>query len=108
MKLLEKKIGNDIVTNKKTFLLIKALEKANGDDLNYLKEIFSKPTENEEIKIKKVKSIFVKFEIDKIAKNKMEEYYNKALKNLDNIKNSIPNKKHLLYDFAEYVLKRKK
>lgn len=107
-KTFGKKIGNDIVTNKKTFLLIKALEKTNGDDLNYLKKVFSKPTEDEEVKIKKVKSIFVKYEIDKIAKNKIEEYYNKALKNIDNIKNSIPDKKHLLYDFAEYILRRKK
>jgi len=105
-KTFGKKIGNDIITNKKTFLLIKALEKANGDDLNYLKEIFSKPTENEEDKINKVKNIFKKLDIDKIAKNSMEEYYNKAIKNIDNIESSIPEKKHLLYDFAEYILKR--
>ncbi len=103
-----KKIGNDIVTNKKTFLLINALEKAKGEQLEYLKGVFSKATQNQEEKIERVKNIFKDLEIDQMSLKKIEEYYKKALKNLDNIKKAREEKKHLLYDFAEYILKRKK
>lgn len=103
-----KKIGNDIVTNKKTFLLINAFEQSKGEQLKYLKEIFSSETTDEELKIKKVKAIFENLGIDKITREKIDTYYNNALKNIDEIKNISSEKKEILFNFAEYILKRKK
>ncbi len=103
-----KKIGNDIVSNKKTFLLITALNKAEGMMKKRLEEFFSKPVTDTITKIKEVKKIFTDLKIPEIAKNQINYYFKKANENLDKIENANPAKKQTLYDFAEYVLKRKK
>lgn len=103
-----KKIGNDIVTNKKTFLLINALEKAENQQLERLKQLFSTEIFDEQAKIDEVKQIFVDLKISGIAENKISDYYQKAIKNLDEIESANPDKVQLLYDFAEYIIKRKK
>ena len=73
-----KKIGNDIITNKKTYLLIKAFELAKGADYKELyNQIFTKNRPSEE-KIKSVISIYNKLGIKKIVQNKIVEYFNEA------------------------------
>ena len=103
-----KKIGNDIITNKKTFLLINALKKAGNQQKERLNQLFSLENLDEQSKIEVVKQIFIDLKIPEIAKSKISEYYKKAIQNLDNIKFPNPQKRQYLYDFAEYIIKRKK
>ncbi len=100
-----KKIGNDIVTNKKTFLLINALSLADANTKQWIEQIFSRTDFDEQKKIAEVQEIYRKLKIPEISLSNINEYYQKAIKNLDDIKTG---NKQILYDFAEYILKRKK
>jgi geranylgeranyl diphosphate synthase, type II len=77
-----KKSGGDIVSNKKTWLYIKALEQANGQQRQLLLDAYaSKPTGPEE-KIRQVKDVFLDLNIDKLALAEMDRYYDKAFEAL--------------------------
>jgi len=103
-----KKIGNDIVTNKKTYLLINALQLAKNEDLENLKFYFSNSTIDEDQKVREVKQIFENLGIKKITQKEIENYYQKSLTYLDKINSDKCEKISLLYDFAQFILARKK
>ena len=103
-----KKIGNDIVTNKKTFLIIKALELADENTRKRLTELYTTPQTDEGVKIQEVTEIFKSLNIDKIALQTAEKYYSEALIFLDKIQDIPDTKKRVLLEFAEFILKRKK
>ena len=78
-----KKIGGDILLNKKTYLIIKLLEQADTyDKKNILKMMNSNDDEN---KIKFITSMMIKYEIDKISKDKMDSFFNDGIEILNNI-----------------------
>ncbi len=78
-----KQIGGDIISNKKTYLLIKAKELANGQvktDLDYwLGQKQFDPTE----KINAVIDIYNKLGIKELSEQKMNHYFDKGLALLD-------------------------
>lgn len=80
-----KNIGGDILANKKTYLLIKAKELADTDQLKILNHYYSSEDFNEKEKIEVVKKLFLELGIDKITIEKVHEYSNKALKILSEI-----------------------
>ncbi|RLD63268.1 MAG: polyprenyl synthetase family protein [Bacteroidetes bacterium] len=91
-----KKTGNDILTNKKTYLLIKAFELAKGSDYKELyNKIFvdNKPSEE---KFDKVVEIYNKLEIKKVAENKIAEYFDKAFKLINELSVSSERKNELM------------
>lgn len=100
-----KKVGGDIASNKKTFLLIKAFEKANDKEKKNLKELLS--SKNEAEKIKQVTELYKKLDIKKTTEEEIEHYFNKALKNLSSV-NADLMKKRLLKDFANQLMNRDK
>ena len=78
-----KKIGGDILLNKKTYLIIKLLEKADTyDKKNILKMMSSNDDEN---KIKFITKRMTKYKIDKISKDKMDCFFNDGIEILNNI-----------------------
>ena len=78
-----KKIGGDILLNKKTYLIIKLLEKADTyDKKNILKMMSSNDDEN---KIKFITNRMTKYRIDKISKDKMDCFFNDGIEILNNI-----------------------
>ena len=78
-----KKIGGDILLNKKTYLIIKLLEKADTyDKKNILKMMSSNDDEN---KIKFITNRMTKYKIDKISKDKMDCFFNDGIEILNNI-----------------------
>ena len=93
-----KAIGNDIASNKKTFLLISALNSAKGEIKEQLvKALNNQYDKNEKIKV--VTEIYKKLEVDKLSKQKMKDYLDKAFSILDKI--SVENdRKQELKDFA--------
>ena len=62
---------------KKTYLLIKAIEEMGANKSTLLFTLNDKSLDEEQ-KIKTVKSIFIKYKTDQMARIKMEEYARKA------------------------------
>ncbi len=82
-KIFGKEIGKDIISNKKTYLLIKALEISNKIQLAELNKWLSAKNFDNNEKISKVKTLFEELHIDILAKQKINEYFSIAMKYLD-------------------------
>jgi geranylgeranyl diphosphate synthase type II len=83
-----KQVGGDILSNKKTFLLLTALanaDKETSNELNYLLNLQIDATNSASEKVKAVTIIYNKLTVKEIALAKMNELYNEALKHLDAI-----------------------
>lgn len=100
-----KQVGGDIIANKKTFLLIKALEAANGLDEEELSYWLSEENANTEEKVNAVTAIYNRLGMRQIAEDEMNRFAEKALQTLENI-DADQDKKHLLRSFAEQLLVR--
>ncbi len=99
-----KKIGGDILQNKNTYLLVHALEKADESTRNEIIRLFTE--QNENAKLSRMMAIFDQLDVKKVAFEKMQFYYQKALDSLDNL--SIePGKLEQLKAFARSVYERK-
>lgn len=97
-----KKVGGDITQNKKTFLLLHALEVA---DANTREEIEQLLSTNKEDKVEKMLSIYKQCGIDVWANALKDTYYKKAMQHLEAIAVISSRKKHLK-DLAEYLIVR--
>ena len=91
-----KKVGGDIVQNKKTILILKALEKANEDQKSQLMEWMSGKTEDENAKIMAVKKLMDELTIRQDTELLMDVYYDEAFAALHNISCSSEVKKPLV------------
>lgn len=80
-----KKTGNDIVSNKKTYLLVRALETAGGEKLRQLRKLIETTDGNAEEKITAVRNIFDDLEIRLEAENLAYDYFNRAFRALDQV-----------------------
>jgi geranylgeranyl diphosphate synthase type II len=81
-----KEIGGDIVTNKKTFLYLKAFELAKGDDLVRLTNNFLDKEVDNGTKVERIKEIYTSLEVDRLTHELVESYLGKALASLDELK----------------------
>jgi geranylgeranyl diphosphate synthase type II len=87
--------GGDIVSNKKTFLLVKALEIATGlQHKKLLKEIQKKEADPEQ-KIKTVMEIFDSLNIKSITEEIANEYITKSLDHLEKAETACERKREL-------------
>lgn len=100
-----KKIGGDILCNKKTYLLIKALERSDAAQRNELLEWLQKENCNPEEKIKAVTDLYNTVGIKAVCENKMREYYAKGIEALNRVMVPVE-KKQGLKSFAEILLYR--
>jgi geranylgeranyl diphosphate synthase type II len=100
-----KAIGGDIVANKKTFLLLNALQLASGslreDLINWIN---AKDFDAHE-KIESVKNIYNSLKVDALAKEKMNFYFNNAITALDKV-NGRESMKEELRKFAVKLIER--
>ncbi len=99
--------GGDIVSNKKTYLYLKAFELASGDDLEKLTELFSSKTVDAKEKVINVKEIYESLKIQQVTEAKIEFYYQRAKTCLDEIKLS-QEKKAELVKYAESLKRRER
>ncbi len=104
-QVFKKKLCADIVDNKKTFLLIKVLEKCEGKDKEELTKWISSKDFNPDEKIEAVKKIYNKVNILETANNKINELFAEAITSLDDV-HVTEDKKAALYEFANKLLKR--
>ncbi len=75
-KVFGKISGGDIIANKKTFLLVKALEIASPEQLKKLHELFSHDNIEPETKVREVIEIYDQLNIKSITENLANEYIN--------------------------------
>ena len=101
--LVGKKVGGDILANKKTYLLLKALEDANESQNITLKSWLSK--EGGADKVEAITAIFEALSVKEKADEVMDGYYQKSLEALDAIQIDAAKKKYL-YDFARGLMSR--
>lgn len=82
-KMFGKKTGSDIVSNKKTYLLVKALELAGGETLRNLRMHLEMKEFDPEKKVEAVKAIYDELQIQLNSENLAYEYINRAFESLD-------------------------
>ena len=97
-----KQVGGDIISNKKTFMMLKALE---IDSSGELQGRVSEKVFDPEEKVESVKALYKKLHVDILAFDLMNEYYTKAIDNLHQIE-SLEGAKNKIIRFAEDLMKR--
>lgn len=100
-----KKTGGDIITNKKTFLYLKAFELAKEDDLKILQSNFVCNHSDNKLKVKLIKEVYENLNIANYTQIEIGRYYSLALEYLAKIKIPKNNLKDL-NDLAERLIKR--
>lgn len=100
-----KKVGGDIVQNKKTFLVLKALELGNEEQCYKLSNLMNIDTEDESAKIEAVKSIFNELQIREAAEQLMESYLAKAFAHLKAV-SVVEEKKKVLVKLSNELMGR--
>ena len=100
-----KKTGGDILTNKKTFLYLKAFELAEGKTRESLKDYFQIDLIDSDEKIIGVKQIYKQLNVDIATNKEIDIYYNHALDYLAKV--NVPKEKKLeLLKFADQLKER--
>ena len=100
-----KQVGGDIISNKKTYLLIKALELAKGSTADELAHILASKQFINEDKVKAVTAIYDSLNVRQQADAEMQTYADKAFEALDAI--NLPEEhKQYLRDFADGLMVR--
>ncbi len=100
-----KKVGGDILENKKTFLSIKALEIGSKADKVKFKTLYEDSTFNGEKKIVAVKAMFNALAIPTMAEVEINNYYQSALLHLGKVRCDIF-RKGLLKKFVSELMQR--
>jgi geranylgeranyl diphosphate synthase type II len=91
-----KKIGGDILSNKKTYMLIQALRRATPDQLAELKKWLSAVDFDPDEKIKAVTALFDAIDVRSLCEDRISHYTLLAETNLDMVKVSEAKKRPLL------------
>lgn len=101
----QKKLGGDIVDNKKTFMLINALQRAQGEQKEELERWIASTTCDPEQKIAAVTHIYNILGIGQLAQQKIEELFTLSLQSLAQVQ--VPEeKKAALRAFANQLMGR--
>ncbi|MFT4800914.1 MAG: geranylgeranyl diphosphate synthase type II [Flavobacteriaceae bacterium] len=101
-----KQVGGDIITNKKTFLYLKTLEKSNDSDTEVLKQLFSSYPKDPTEKIEQVKELYVKSGAAKESLQEIENYTHNANSIIGQLSISDKNKT-VLKSFSDQLMNRK-
>jgi geranylgeranyl diphosphate synthase type II len=97
-----KQIGGDILSNKKTFLLIKTLEVASGAQKAMIKELMHSDTAD---KVSNMVAIFKSCGVDQWANELKEKFINRSLEHLEDIA-VLSERKKELRGLAAFLVKR--
>jgi geranylgeranyl diphosphate synthase type II len=98
--------GGDIAANKKTYLFLKALEKAGPEQRDQLQYWFSQPSDRDvNLKINSVKSIFDSIGVQAITEEIMTGYFERSLGFLSRVEAKTEQKKDLV-EFATRLFNR--
>lgn len=102
-----KEIGGDIMNNKKTFMLINAINRASGNDRKELLQWIDADNPDRNEKVAAVTAIYNRLDIRAIAEAAMDQYNDRALAIIDTI--AIGDEaKQAFRDFANMLMHRNK
>lgn len=105
-KTFGKKIGGDILCNKKTYMLINALRLANEEQRAELQRWIDAENPVPEDKIKAVTALYNEIGVPELAQNLMDTYYKEAMGYLSEVK--LPEeRKTVLAEIAKRLMNRK-
>jgi geranylgeranyl diphosphate synthase type II len=96
IKLFGKVPGGDIISNKKTYLSVKAFELSRGDQFKKLQALFSDKESDPEAKVRSVMKIYDRLNIKALTENLAVEYIEKAFSMLEKVDVSKERKKELV------------
>lgn len=100
-----KQVGGDIISNKKTLMLIQALKQAKGADKEELNQWVHTEKFDAADKVKAVTAIYNRLGIKEKATERANSYFNEGFNALDKL-NVSDEKKQLLKDFGLYLQNR--
>lgn len=93
-KYFGKAVGGDIKQNKKTFLLIKALELADTEEKQALEKLLANSIDPDE-KVIKVKQLFVQLGVDTLAQQQQAGYFDASMGLIDDLQAEATDKEAL-------------
>ncbi len=99
-----KQVGGDIIANKKTFLLITAIEKARGKDKIELHQWLNAKKFNKQKKVKAVTALYDKLGIPALAESKIQYFFNQGFNKLEKVADSSA--KSQLIEFTRDLITR--
>lgn len=102
-----KATGGDITSNKKTYMLINAFNRSEGETRRELERWISAKDFDREEKFRAVIAIYNKLGIDRLAEEKIRQYFDESRGYLDRISVS-PERKQVLREYTERMMNRKK
>ena len=97
-----KQVGGDIMANKKTFLLLYALQAADSTDKQKIEELIQS---NDFDKVDRMLDIFRKYNVDDWARTLKASYYEKSMHHLEEIA-VISYRKQPLIELAQFLIDR--
>jgi len=102
-----KQVGGDIISNKKTFLLIKAMELASPDQKNTLNLLLQDKEIDPVEKVKAVKALYDELGVKEASEEKMNLFFDKAFSTLNQL-NEPEESLVELKEFARSIIARDK
>ncbi|RAW03210.1 polyprenyl synthetase family protein [Pseudochryseolinea flava] len=99
-----KQVGGDIIANKKTFLLIKAIEKAEGKHKKELAGWLTATKFKKQEKVAAVKKIYDSLNIPALTEKKINQYFDKGFQHLNQLPPS--SQRDFLEQFAKNLIER--
>jgi geranylgeranyl diphosphate synthase type II len=105
-KVFGKKIGGDITSNKKTYMLINAFNRANSAQRQQLEQWVGAKEFDRDEKVRAVTQLYNEIGIDRLAQQKIAFYFDQSRKYLDAVQ--VDNaRKEALSHYAESMVHRK-
>ncbi len=101
-----KQVGGDIIQNRKTWLMLDALEKIEGrTEQKELLKLFKKKNINPEDKVSAVTEIYNILKVKESSEKEMNRYFRAAFSDIERLKVST-DKKKMLKQYADSILNR--
>jgi geranylgeranyl diphosphate synthase type II len=102
-----KTIGGDITSNKKTYMLINAVNRANEEQRRELTRWIEATDFNRDEKVSAVTALYDQIGIRQLCEQKINYYFDECRKYLDRV--SVPDeRKAMLLDYTNEMMKRNK
>lgn len=99
-----KRVGGDIIANKKTYLLLEAMNLANEEQKLELKSCLDGELSDDD-KVNRVKAVYDQLKIPQLSQLKMKTYFDRGMEALAKV-NVAQEKKQPLIDIAEELMYR--
>jgi geranylgeranyl diphosphate synthase type II len=100
-----KQVGGDIIANKKTFLLIEALERAEGPVRTELLDWVNRGVFDKADKVDAVTAIYDRLGLRELTEGRIADYFAKGFTNLEQV-TADPARKEILVTFAHQLVER--